>query len=123
METKFDSNISSFSNIDFLGIVQKFNLEKPPKDVKLLGVHSESPDDHFYKLLCDKEIYYLYEVDYISGLDYQIGYIKKVLGSNIELIPVKSPLSIYDKSISKYITDYSGSQPYYHKFLIKEIEQ
>lgn len=123
MQIKFDSNISSLTDIDFLVIIQRFNTVKPIEKVKPLGIHSESPDDHFYKLLCDGEVYYVYEVDYISSLEYQIKYIKKVLGNSIELVEAKEPLPSYDKSIAKYITDYSGSQPYYHKFLVREIKE
>jgi len=122
MQIKFDSNTSFFSDIDFLGIIKKFNLKEPIDEVKLLGIYSESPDDHFYKLSCNNDIYYIYEVDYISSLEYQVKHIKEILGDNIELIKTKTPLPSHDSPIASYITDYSGSQPHYHKLLIHEIK-
>ena len=107
--------------IDFLGIINQFDTEKVIQKIEYTGTFSKTPDNHYHKLLSKNTTYYLYEVDYISNLEYEIKQIKKILGQNIKLVKVKKPHSAYKSSLADYITDYSGSKPFYHKFLIESI--
>jgi len=120
MKKTFRVNHLDRFDVDFIGIVNLFNIPDSVEEVKLVGIMSTSPDNHFYKLQCSTNIYYLYEVDYISNLEEQIKYIEDALGFKIELFTVKIPHPSYEKPLSQYITDYSGSQPFYHKFLFKK---
>ena len=119
---KGPSSSNYSKQFDLLGIFQKFNLEMPTGEIKIIGTHG-GYDHLFIKLIADKKIYYLYEVDYIQSLDYELGNIKKIIGSDFKLYTVKEQLRAPEDQLGetkwlKYVTNYSGSDPSFYKFLI-----
>ena len=107
--------------IDFLEVMSQFNTETVITEVEYAGTFSRTPDNHFHKLLSGNKIYYIYEVDYISSLKDEVGQMKKILGPNIKLMKVKKSHPGYKSPLAEYISDYSGSKPFYHKFLIESV--
>ena len=134
LEPKFDPQPCSYSDDDLLNIIHKFKDTDLIDKIKLQGVYTLTSDNIYYKITAGEQNVYIYEVDFISNLDYEIRSIKETLGPNIRLYEVKEGLS-FDKSlpvissrkytrpndwdeISKYVTEYSGVNECYFKFLV-----
>lgn len=118
MRNRLKFNILKDLDIDFIGIVNKFHTDTTIEKVEYLGTLSVTPDNHYHKIFFNNKTYYIYEVDYISSLEYEVEEMKKILGQNIQLIKVKKPSLDFKSPIANHITNYSGLEPFYHKFLI-----